>query len=104
MRSKFYDASSPLLWSSIPLWKDITSFFRFFFLQGFDIVTYLRVVTSDGSIFCSFVLGKARLVTIKAVSIPRLELVAATLAVKVNFTLRLEFSNAISKSIFELTH
>ena len=41
--------------------------------KGYGIVSYLRVVAPDGSIFYSFVLGKARLAPIKTVSIPRIE-------------------------------
>ena len=49
--------------------------------KGNGIVSYLQVVAPDGSIFCSFVLGKARLAPIKTVLISRLELLDATLAV-----------------------
>ena len=45
-------------------------------------------------------LGKARLALIKTVSIPRLELVAATLAAKVDSMLRWELPDVITKSIF----
>ena len=68
--------------------------------KGYGIVSYLRVVAPDGSIFCSFVLGKARLAPIKTVSIPRLELVAATLAAKVDSMFRWELPDVITESIF----
>ena len=68
--------------------------------NGYGIVSYLRVVAPDGSIFCSFVLGKARRAPIKTVSIPRLELVAVTLEAKVSSMLRWELPNVITESIF----
>ena len=68
--------------------------------KGYGIITYLRVVTPDESIFCSFVLGKAHLAPIKTMLIPRLELVAATLAAKVDSMLRWELSDVITESIF----
>ena len=54
----------------------------------------------DGSIFCNFVLGKARLAPLKSVSIPRLELVAATLAARVDMALRQELGETMSNSVF----
>ena len=45
-------------------------------------VSVLRLVTHDGHVFCNFIMGKARLASLKTVSIPRLELMAATLAVQ----------------------
>ena len=41
------------------------------------VVSYLRFVNSKGRIHCAFFLGKARLTSMKQVTIPRLELTAA---------------------------
>ena len=51
-------------------------------LLGYGVVVYLRIEDKNGKIYCRFVIGKCRVAPLKAVSIPRLELMAATLAVK----------------------
>ena len=68
--------------------------------RGYGVVSYLRVVDEAGDIHCSILMAKARLAPIKAVSIPRLELMAATLAVKVDQFIRNEISFMSCVSIF----
>ena len=50
---------------------------------GYGVVSYMRM-ENDKGIHCSFLTSKARVAPIKQVTIPRLELTAATIAVKVN--------------------
>ncbi|XP_077971337.1 uncharacterized protein LOC144425694 [Styela clava] len=57
---------------------------------AYGTVSYLRLINEDGKIHVAFLLGKARLAPIKTVSIPRLELTAAALAVKLDLFLRRE--------------
>ena len=64
------------------------------------IVSYLRVVSPDDCIFCNFDLGKARLAPLKSVSMPRLELVASTLAAIVDVALRQELGKMVPNSVF----
>ena len=45
-------------------------------------------------------MGKSRLAPLKTVSIPRLELVAATMATKVDVLLRNNFGSSLSESVF----
>ena len=46
---------------------------------GYGLVAYQR--GNEGRIHCSFLMGKARIAPIKAVTLPRLELTAATVSV-----------------------
>lgn len=50
---------------------------------GYGQCSYWRAEDSNGSISCAFVLGKARVAPSKIVTIPRMELVAATTSAKV---------------------
>lgn len=53
--------------------------------HGYGTASYLRLVNSRGQIHCCFVMGKSRVKPLKsAVTVPKLELTAATLATKVN--------------------
>ncbi|XP_042208766.1 uncharacterized protein LOC121857018 [Homarus americanus] len=61
-------------------------------------VTYLRMVDSGGSVQCSFVYGRAKLSPLKQLTIPRLELCAAVLAVNANQTIRREMTMTIHES------
>ena len=56
--------------------------------DGYGKVSYLRLVDQKGMIHCALVMAKSRVTPIKFVSIPRLELDAAALSIKVSMTLR----------------
>ena len=45
---------------------------------GYGCVFYLRLIDKEGKIHCLFVLGKSRVAPLKSVTIPRMELTAAT--------------------------
>ncbi|XP_068229595.1 uncharacterized protein [Palaemon carinicauda] len=51
------------------------------------VVAYLRVSDPWGNVSCRFIIGKARVAPLKHVSVPRLELSAAVLAVKLGSTI-----------------
>ena len=57
---------------------------------GYGQCSYLRLKDENGKVYTSFVMGKARVTPRKSVSIPRLELAAATTSVKVAGTLKEE--------------
>ena len=53
--------------------------------EGYGQSTYLRLVNVSGKIHCCLLMGKSRVTPKKYVTIPRLELVAAVLSVKIGF-------------------
>ena len=67
---------------------------------GYGAVSYLRIVDDKGAPHCSFVLGKSRVTPLKVVSIPRLELAAAVVAVKLNCLIRSELEYPIHDTIY----
>lgn len=52
--------------------------------DGFGTVTYLRIENGKSQVHVSFLLGKARVTSLKQITISRLELTAAVLAVRVD--------------------
>ena len=69
---------------------------------GYGAVSYLRSVNSHGNINCSFVMGKSRLAPVKPRTIPRLELSAATTAVRSDTMIKQEVDVALDTSILGL--
>ncbi|XP_053389066.1 uncharacterized protein LOC128552084 [Mercenaria mercenaria] len=68
--------------------------------SGYGIVTYLRLVDSDERVHCSFVIGKSRVAPLKQVTIPRLELTAATVAVRTDRMVKSEIDIPLNDSVF----
>jgi hypothetical protein len=68
--------------------------------EAYGTVSYLRVVNNDGRIHCSFVLAKSRLAPLKTLTIPRLELQAAVMSVKLDTRIRKELRVHIDESVF----
>lgn len=68
--------------------------------KGYSATAYLRLKDIIGKIHCSFVIGKAWLAPIKEISIPRLELTAAVISVKLSHAIRDELDLAVNKSIY----
>lgn len=67
---------------------------------GYGAVTYLRIQNSKNVIHVAFVMGKARVTPLKTVTIPRLELTAAVLAVRMDLMLKKELQIPLAESIF----
>ena len=67
---------------------------------GYGAASYLRIVDNNGAIHCSFVLGKSRVTPLKVVSIPRLELTAAVVAVKSNCLIQNELEYPIHDTTY----
>ena len=58
--------------------------------QGYGHCSYLRLVNAKGDVHCSLIMGKSRVAPKKTMTIPRMELCAAVLSVKVARFLRSE--------------
>lgn len=55
---------------------------------GYGTVSYLRMTNAEGKVYVAFLIGKARVAPLKRQTIPRLELAAAALSVKVDKMLK----------------
>ena len=58
--------------------------------NGYGQVVYVRLVNATGKIHCSLVIAKSRIAPIKYILIPRLELAAAVLSMKMSAIIRKE--------------
>ena len=69
-------------------------------MSAYGSVSYLRAVNSEGNVHCSLLLGKSRLAPIRQMTIPRLELSAAVVALRMDRMLSRELSLDIQDSVF----
>ncbi|XP_041471855.1 uncharacterized protein LOC121421260 [Lytechinus variegatus] len=67
---------------------------------GYGHCTYLRMINGRGEVHCTLVLGKSRVSPIKTVTVPRLELTAAVLSVKMSAFLQAELDLKIDREVF----
>jgi ribonuclease HI len=68
--------------------------------EGYGTASYLRLEDVEGKVHCSLIMGKSRVAPLKTMTVPRLELAAATLAVKVDKQIRQELDLPITRVIF----
>jgi hypothetical protein len=68
--------------------------------KGYGSASYIRLENKGGDVHCSLLMGKARVAPLKQVSIPRLELTAATVATKVNTMLLKELAIPVNETYF----
>ena len=69
-------------------------------LMGYGAVIYLSLVNQGGRIHCAFIMAKSRLTPLKYISIPRLELSAATVAVRLDKLIKKELELFVAESFF----
>ena len=67
---------------------------------GYGQCSYLRLVDEQQQVHCSLVMGKARVTPLKTVTIPRLELTAALLSVKISNLLKEQLEHRIDHEVF----
>ncbi|XP_052472158.1 uncharacterized protein LOC128028879 [Carassius gibelio] len=68
--------------------------------DGYGTVSYLRMQNDKKKIHLAFILGKARVAPLKKVTIPRMELTAAVLAVRIDRMLKTELQLELENSTF----
>ena len=68
--------------------------------RGYGAVSYLRALNGEGDVHCSFIMAKARVAPLKAMTIPRMELAAAALATRLDALVGQEITLPISSSTF----
>ena len=67
---------------------------------GYGQVSYLRVKNERGDIHCAFLMGKACVAPVKIMTIPRLELTAATVSVRVGEMIARELDEPVESKLY----
>ena len=68
--------------------------------EGYGQCSYIRLVDDADRVTCALVMGKARVTPLKPITVPRLELAAALLSVKISLVLRKELRYELTDEIF----
>ena len=68
--------------------------------SGYGQASSLRMENENGDIHCCLIFGKSRVVPVKYVSIPILELAAATPSVKISMMLNKELNIHVTSELF----
>ena len=67
---------------------------------GYGVATYIRLLNDKNDIHCCLIMGKARVAPLKVITIPRMELTAAMIAVKINQLIQKEIEYPITNTYF----
>ena len=68
--------------------------------EAYAAVSYIRIEKADGTVHASFIYGKAKLSPLKSQTIPRLELIAAVLAVENDLMIKNEMGLVFNATFF----
>ena len=68
-------------------------------IVAYGAVSNLRLLNMNGQVFCRFILAKSKLAPLKQMTIPRLELTAVALSVKLDKVIRSEIDLPIEITI-----
>lgn len=68
--------------------------------EGYGTVSYLLQRNSRNEVHCAFMLGKARVAPLKPITVPRMELTAATMAARIDRVLTSELQLPLQPSVF----
>ena len=68
--------------------------------EAYGAVSYLRITDKSGKVHCSFLMGKSHLAPAPMTTIPRLELLAAIVSLRLNQMLKRELPLVIAKTYF----
>jgi len=68
--------------------------------RAYAAVSYLRMETGCGQIYCVFLIGKAQVAPLKVCTIPRMELTAAVLAAQLDQLIKRELPLDLSEPVF----
>jgi len=68
--------------------------------DGYGVVSYLLLTNDRGEKHVSFLMGKSRVAPLKQITIPRMELTAAMVAVKIDRMLKEELEVPLMESVF----
>ena len=68
--------------------------------SGYGQPSYIRLLNQHGQVHCTLLIGKSRVAPLKFASIPRLELTAATLSLKISKMLKNELDIHVDDEIF----
>ncbi|XP_077393414.1 uncharacterized protein LOC144030741 [Festucalex cinctus] len=69
-------------------------------LKGYGQCSYLRLQNEHGDVHCTLVVGKSRVSPLKVTTVPRLELAAAVVSVKMSHMLKEELGYAVTEEFF----
>ncbi|XP_030845109.1 uncharacterized protein LOC115925437 [Strongylocentrotus purpuratus] len=68
--------------------------------KAYGVVSYLRMKDVEGQVHCSILFARSRLAPLKRMTIPRLELMAATLSVTIDSMIQRELDLPLQESVF----